>query len=447
MLKLINNNILFNKYQIIKEIGSGGMASVYSAIELASQTPVALKIINNNLATDNEYVKRFHREAELIAGLKHPNIISIFEHGEINGIHYIAMELLQGVPLSTHIKNNKRLSLDETISIILPILDALNHAHEKGIIHRDIKSSNIFITQERRPVLLDFGIAHFNSGTQLTKAGAIFGTPEYMSPEQAKGEKVDHRTDIYSIGMVMYECLTGTLPFSGTNPITVIHKIIYEKPISLQALRTDLPPAICQIVEKAIAYSPKQRFNHAVDFINALKFYSVSGSLRASKIRFPAENYFKNAGNGLKNSVFAFTMLALVLGFIESITIQNEFTGNRFLGVVIIALIPAIIGNSSIFLILKMKSIDLFYISLLSSIVFLILFFIFALVISIRINTIFALIFPCLFVAGMAFSSISMVHAFEIKQLKIILINIILLIIIISFFMLSLKNILSGANF
>lgn len=226
----IIKNALAAKYEILGVIGKGGMASVYRARQINLNRIVALKIIHLNLIHDDEFLNRFKREAELGASLNHPNIVTTHDVGSIGDVHYMAMELLEGKNLHHIIKEKGKLSENETIQYIAPIAHAANYAHENGIIHRDIKSSNIIIVKGGIPKLTDFGIAHAAEGTKLTQAGAILGTPEYMSPEQAEGKTIDFKSDLYSLGIVMYECLTGFVPFNSENPLTTIHKIIYDTP-------------------------------------------------------------------------------------------------------------------------------------------------------------------------------------------------------------------------
>ena len=196
------------------------MATVYKAIQKNLNRLVALKVVHPNLVHDTEFLNRFHREAQMAASLNHPNIVMIYDVGAINGVHFISMEYLEGEDLQTLIRRSGKISVDDTIHIIAPIAEALDYAHQMGLIHRDVKSANIMITKTRRAVLTDFGIAHPVSGTRLTLAGTIIGTPEYMSPEQAEGKQIDGRSDIFSLGIVMFECLTGTVPFKGDSPLT-----------------------------------------------------------------------------------------------------------------------------------------------------------------------------------------------------------------------------------
>jgi serine/threonine-protein kinase PpkA len=253
-------NALSQKYEIIEVIGKGGMATVYKANQKNLNRLVALKVVHPNLVHDTEFLNRFHREAQMAASLNHPNIVMIYDVGSVNGVHFISMEYLEGEDLQSYIRRNGKLAVDDTIHIIAPIAEALDYAHQKGLVHRDVKSANIIITKNRRPVLTDFGIAHASSGTKLTIAGTVIGTPEYMSPEQAEGKQIDGRSDIFSLGIVMFECLTGIVPFKGDNPLTTIHGIIYEEAPSIKKINAKIPSWLADIISNALAKAPDDRF-------------------------------------------------------------------------------------------------------------------------------------------------------------------------------------------
>jgi len=260
---------LASKYEIIEEIGKGGMATVYRALQKNLHREVALKVIHQNLIHDSEFIARFHREAQVCANLSHTNIVTVYDEGEINGVHFMAMELLSGTDLHRLIHQKGRLEAEEAIRYIAPIAQALDHAHQKGLIHRDVKSSNIIITRDGRSVLTDFGIAHAAEGTKLTQTGTIIGTPEYMSPEQAEGKPLDHRSDIYSLGIVLYECLSGKVPFKGDNPLITIHKIIYDQPEPLSRI-SGIPQWIEQIVTQCLEKDVTKRIQSGVLLSNSL---------------------------------------------------------------------------------------------------------------------------------------------------------------------------------
>jgi serine/threonine protein kinase/formylglycine-generating enzyme required for sulfatase activity len=236
------------------------MATVYKAKQLNLNRLVAIKVVHPNLIHDTEFLNRFHREAQMAASLNHPNIVLIYDEGSLNGVHFIAMEYLEGKDLHCILQEKGKLSVDETISIIKPIAEALDFAHSKGLVHRDVKSANILVTNSGRPVLTDFGIAHAASGTKITQAGSVIGTPEYMSPEQAEGKDLDGRSDIFSLGVVMYECLTGKVPFKGDNPLTTIYGIIHDSTPSLKSINSKIPGWLDSVVMCSLTKAPDGRF-------------------------------------------------------------------------------------------------------------------------------------------------------------------------------------------
>jgi serine/threonine protein kinase len=251
---------LGDKYEILEVVGKGGMATVYKAKQLSLNRLVAIKVVHPNLIHDTEFLNRFHREAQMAASLNHPNIVMIYDEGSLNGVHFIAMEYLEGKDLHCILQEKGKLSVEHTISIIKPIAEALDFAHSKGLVHRDVKSANILVTDSGRPVLTDFGIAHAASGTKITLAGSVIGTPEYMSPEQAEGKDLDGRSDIFSLGIVMYECLTGKVPFKGDNPLTTIYGIINESTPSIKRLNSKIPGWLDSIVMCSLSKTPDARF-------------------------------------------------------------------------------------------------------------------------------------------------------------------------------------------
>ncbi len=255
---------LSGKFEILVEIGKGGMATVYKARQKSLNRLVALKIVHPNLVHDQEFLERFHREARLAASLNHKNIVIIFDVGQVGSIHYISMEYLEGWDLFSLIHHERQISIKETISYISDIAQALDYAHMRGLVHRDIKSSNIFITNESRPVLTDFGIAHANTGTQLTQTGSVVGTPEYMSPEQAEGKPLDGRSDFFSLGMVLYECLTGKVPHKNDNPLSTIHGIIYNPTPTPKTFNPQIPSWLENIVMYCVAKDPKLRVSNGI---------------------------------------------------------------------------------------------------------------------------------------------------------------------------------------
>ncbi len=272
----IIKSALENSYTIEEEIGRGGMATVYRATQKSLNREVALKLLPAQFTHDKKFIERFHKEARTAASLNHPNIVTIYDEGTISDVHFISMALISGEDLSKKIKSNGPLSENELISYIAPIADGLSYAHAKGMVHRDIKSANILLNNESKPYLTDFGIAHAGDGSNQTKTGTLLGTPEYMSPEQARGENTDCRSDIYSLGIVMYECLTGSRPFTGDSILGIVHKITSADPKPISELNTEVSNRLEQIIMKCIEKRPDDRFQNCVDLISAINNTSTA---------------------------------------------------------------------------------------------------------------------------------------------------------------------------
>jgi serine/threonine-protein kinase len=259
-------------YQIMEEVGRGGMAVVYRAYQPSLHRYVAIKVLPPQLAYNREFVERFSREAKLAAGLNHPNIVVVHDVGEEQGLYYLVMEYLEGRTLKQVIQQEGALSPDRAARITEQIGSALDYAHKRGFVHRDVKPANIFVGEGDRVTLTDFGIAKAASeAEQLTRTGTLVGTPEYMSPEQAAGGKVDHRTDLYALGVVLYQMLTGQVPFRGTTPHAILHSVIYDPPPPLRQIRRDISQAVEAVVLKAVAKQPEQRFQTGTKLTLAFK--------------------------------------------------------------------------------------------------------------------------------------------------------------------------------
>jgi serine/threonine-protein kinase len=257
------------KYHILELVGEGAMGVVYKAKDSVLDRTVAVKVMNDAIARHEELRKRFLREAQAAASLQHPNVVSIYDLGEVDGHLYIAMEFVQGADLETLIQTGEPLSLQEKLDIVIDVLSGLTFAHKRGIVHRDIKPANIRIAEDGRAKLMDFGVAHLAS-SNLTSTGASLGTPVYMSPEQITGGKATPSTDVFAVGAVLYELLTGVKPFDAPTLQGLFYKILTDKPKPVRELMPGLPSALDHIVEKAMAKDVPQRYQSALDMANDL---------------------------------------------------------------------------------------------------------------------------------------------------------------------------------
>jgi serine/threonine protein kinase len=256
------------KYKIIRMIGEGGMGRVYEAVDPIIGRRVAIKTIALNIAADAETRARFFREAQAAGQLSHPNLITIHDIGEADGQPYIVMEYLEGADLSRKIRS-ERMPLDTKLQIMIDMCDGLAFAHGNDVVHRDIKPGNIFITNHGRVKILDFGLAR-GALSDVTRTGSVVGTPNYMAPEQIKGEEIDHRADIFSAGVVFYELLSGRKAFEGDSIATTIYKVLETDPHPIQLIDAALPAELSPIIEKAIAKDKTARFQSSNELLEAL---------------------------------------------------------------------------------------------------------------------------------------------------------------------------------
>lgn len=263
---------VFGAYKIIAPVGEGGMAAVYKAYQPAMERFVAVKVLPRKFAESNEFISRFQREAIMLAQLQHPHILPVFDYGQEDGYSYIVMPFLQNGTLSELFLIRRR-TLLEVSQIMTQVGSALGYAHARGMIHRDIKPSNVLIDEQGNCLLTDFGLARMveMSSASLTSAGAIMGTPAYMSPEQGKGAAVDGRSDLYSLGIMFYEMLTGQVPYRDDYPMGVIIKHIRDPLPSARELVPNLSDAIENVLIKSLAKDPTDRYQTADDFIKAVQ--------------------------------------------------------------------------------------------------------------------------------------------------------------------------------
>src|SRR5881227_918989 len=256
------NTLFHGRYRILRKLGTGGMANVYLAEDQELGRRVAIKILNERHAGDEQFVERFRREAKNAASLSQQNIVSIYDRGEAEGTYYIAMEYLDGRSLKELILARGPAPTSVAVDYARQILSALRFAHRNGIVHRDIKPHNVLVDPEGRVKVTDFGIARAGA-SQMTEVGSIVGTAQYLSPEQARGTAVDQRSDIYSVGIVLYELLTGTLPFNGDTPVEIAMKHLSTVPEAPSARRPDIPRDLDLIVMRALAKDPDDRYASA----------------------------------------------------------------------------------------------------------------------------------------------------------------------------------------
>ena len=262
--------LLLNRYELLEKIGEGGMGVVYKAKCHLLNRFVAVKILKAELSNDEDFIIRFKREATSIAKLSHPNIVNIHDVGSENNINFIIMEYINGKTLKQVIKEKRKLSSQDTLDIVLQVAKALDCAHSNNIIHRDIKPDNIMITKDMIVKIMDFGIAKVMDSRTITISKKVMGTVHYFSPEQAKGNVVDFRTDIYSLGIVMYEMVTGQVPYNAESSITIAMMHIQEPATPPQKIITDIPDNINQVVLRAMEKEPMKRYQTANEMAKIL---------------------------------------------------------------------------------------------------------------------------------------------------------------------------------
>ncbi len=268
---IIKGQLIDERYKIIKSIGEGGMANVYLAYDTILEREVAVKILRGDLAEDEKFVRRFQREANSASSLKHPNIVEVYDVGEDNGKYFIVMEYINGKTLKSLIKKRGVLTVEEVIDIMLQLTSAVSCAHDSYIIHRDIKPQNVMILEDGRVKITDFGIAMALNNNELTQTNSVMGSVHYLPPEQANGSGSTIKSDIYSLGILMFELLTGKLPFKGENAVEIAIKQMREPIPSVCEISPDIPQIVENVILRACAKNPKNRYDSAREMYEDLK--------------------------------------------------------------------------------------------------------------------------------------------------------------------------------
>lgn len=269
MAEVANQTIVDGRYRVVGRIGSGGMADVYQADDTHLGREVALKVLHRRFAQDEEFVERFRREASAAAGLQHPNVVGVYDRGSHDDTWYIAMERLRGRTLKQLINEDAPLDQRRAIDLCSQILVAAGFAHRRGVVHRDFKPHNVIVADDDSVKVTDFGIARAGA-SEMTETGSIMGTAQYLSPEQAQGQRVDARSDLYSIGIILFELLTSRVPFTGESAVSIALKHVSEPAPSVASFRPDVHPALDAIVARALVKDPAGRFQSAEEFVLAL---------------------------------------------------------------------------------------------------------------------------------------------------------------------------------
>jgi len=278
------------RYKILDAIGGGGMANVYLAHDIILDRNVAVKVLRLDFANDEEFIRRFHREAQSATSLAHPNIVSIYDVGEEDGIYYIVMEYVDGQTLKQYIQQYSPLRVEAAIDIMKQLTSAIAHAHQNHIVHRDIKPHNILIDKKGNVKITDFGIAMALSATSITQTNSVLGSVHYLSPEQARGGMANKKSDIYSLGIVMFELLTGRLPFFGESAVSIALKHLQTETPSVRRWNPNIPQSVENIVLKATAKDPFLRYDSVEEMEDDLRTSLYPERLNEAKFFVPEDD-------------------------------------------------------------------------------------------------------------------------------------------------------------
>jgi formylglycine-generating enzyme required for sulfatase activity len=285
-----------NRYNLEAVLGHGGMSTVYKAVDTNLHRTVAVKLIHPHLTNEPEFVRRFEQEAAAVARLRHPHIIQVYDFNHDGDIYYIVLEYVAGETLQDRLEVlnalKQRLPLPQTIQIMATVADTVAYAHERGMIHRDLKPANVMLNPQGQPILMDFGVAKMLGDSHLTATGTIIGTARYMSPEQASGEHPDKRTDIYSLGVILYEMITGQLPFDGDSDVAILMKHVNQPVPDIRQIQSGTPELLVAVIEKALAKKPADRYQTATDMAKALRAVNLYGPAPTISVPAPSTASF-----------------------------------------------------------------------------------------------------------------------------------------------------------
>src|SRR5919206_1662548 len=261
----MSGRTLGGRYRVEGELGRGGMARVYRGTDGVLGRPIAVKVLSPQYAQDANFVTRFRREAQAAARLNHPNLVQVYDTGSDDGVHYIVMEYVEAKTLADYLSGGGRIMPDRATELAEAVCDALAVAHAQGVIHRDVKPANIMVTRDGQVKVTDFGIARVTTNETVEQTAAVLGTASYLSPEQAQGGAIDQRSDLYSLGCVLYEMLTGRPPFTADSPVAVASKHVLEQPIPPSRINADVSRELDAVVMRALAKNPDNRYQSAAD--------------------------------------------------------------------------------------------------------------------------------------------------------------------------------------
>jgi eukaryotic-like serine/threonine-protein kinase len=324
--EVIEGSIVDKRYRVLRRIGSGGMADVWLAEDTHLQRQVALKVLHSRYLQDRDFVPRFQREAEHAAGLQHPNIVAVFDRGQDNGVNYIAMRYVEGPTLKELIERG--LTPEGAVALVRQVLEGARFAHRNGIVHRDLKPQNVIVDGEGKAVVTDFGIARAGV-SEITQTGSVMGTPQYLSPEQAQGFEVTPVSDLYSIGVILYEALTGRVPFEGESAVAIAMKQVSETPQRPSSINPAVWPALDAAVMRALEKDPGQRFQSADAFIAALdqamkEPRAASGTAAFATVPPVVEEGAPEEERKRNNWLWALLVAAIVIGLLIGLLLTRD---------------------------------------------------------------------------------------------------------------------------